>query len=475
MSDVELLCRDMLDIGLDSAIKGMVLLIAAWGVSRMLKSRAASVRHLVWLAAMAGMVLLPVFSAGLPAWRLAVLPQGQKPVAVSSASVGSMALSESQHRWMPVLEPYLAQPEVAQGAKAQEPAVAAAADKPEMNVASRVSAAARSLSWCAWVLLVWAGGCVLALTPWLRGMWIIRRLARRCRRAVDGEWRGLVDDLCRQLGIRQRVRVLLSDDRGLMPLTFGMLRPTLVLPAEGAGWDAARRKIVAMHELAHVKRRDSLTLVVGQVARALHWANPLAWYALRQLRLSCEQAADDVALTGGAQSADYAAELLAIARDFAVLPDHAGAGLAMARPSSLESRLRQILAEGLNRSAATRRAAVMALVCIITVLAPLASLQLTTRQARAQQTAAPTPTTQASGGTAGGVAAALARPNERLDPLKPLDPKQGVVLEICRKWRAAHWVDAELEATGYALSYASGASCIQHCHAAEDADVDLLP
>lgn len=482
MSNMALLCRDMLDIGLDSAIKGVVLLMAAWGLSRMLRSQAASVRHLLWLAAMMGLVLLPVFSAGLPAWRLAMLPQSPRlQAAASVVSVESMNVRPSPYRWMPVVEPSLARREPEQVAKTQEVTAAVVADKPAASLASCVYAAVRSLSWCAWGLLVWASGCVLALAPWLRGMWVIRRVARRCRLAIDGEWRELVDDLCHQLGIRQRVRVLLSDDRGLMPLTFEMLRPTLVLPAEGAGWDASRRRIVAMHELAHVKRRDALTLALGQIARAMHWANPMAWYGLRQLRLSCEQAADDVALVGGAGPTDYAAELLAIARDFAALPDHAGAGLAMARASSLESRLRQILAEGLNRRGATRRAALMTLVCITTVLAPLASLQLTARQARAQQSNVPAPATQAD---------VVATQPDRLDPFKPLITRniEGKIVDSDRKpivdadvlvlrvgphYRGFNY-PVEQEIVGRAQSNADGEFRIVVSAISEDADLYVI-
>src|SRR6266568_812801 len=61
-----------------AALKGTVVLSAAWLMAMMLKRRSAAVRHLVWTAASAAVLALPFLSVGLPAWRVpvnrAVLP-----------------------------------------------------------------------------------------------------------------------------------------------------------------------------------------------------------------------------------------------------------------------------------------------------------------------------------------------------------------------------------------------------------------
>jgi beta-lactamase regulating signal transducer with metallopeptidase domain len=67
-----------------------------------------------------------------------------------------------------------------------------------------------------------------------------------------------------------------------MPITFGFRRPVIFLPADAAEWSADRRRMVVMHELAHVRRGDVMTHLVARAAVSLYWWNPLAWFGWRR-------------------------------------------------------------------------------------------------------------------------------------------------------------------------------------------------
>ena len=101
---------------------------------------------------------------------------------------------------------------------------------------------------------------------------------------------------------------------GCMPLTWGIARPRVLLPAGTEAWPADRLEAVLTHELAHVRRRDCAWQLVAEAACALHWFNPLAWAAARRLRLESEHACDDQVLIAGSRGADYAGHLLDVAR-----------------------------------------------------------------------------------------------------------------------------------------------------------------
>lgn len=128
-----------------------------------------------------------------------------------------------------------------------------------------------------------------------------------------------------------------------MPMTWGALRPVVLLPAVARSWPAARRREVLLHELAHVRRGDWAARLMAALICAMHWFNPLAWLAARRLRDEQELACDDAVLASGARPSDYAAHLLDVARGLRTPFVTAGATVAMARPSQLTGRLLAVL------------------------------------------------------------------------------------------------------------------------------------
>src|SRR5438132_791094 len=61
---------------------------------------------------------------------------------------------------------------------------------------------------------------------------------------------------------------------GGMPMTAGILRPAIFLPAGASTWDPDRVRMVLSHEMAHIVRGDAATQLLARTALALHWWNP---------------------------------------------------------------------------------------------------------------------------------------------------------------------------------------------------------
>ena len=155
-------------------------------------------------------------------------------------------------------------------------------------------------------------------------------------------------------------------------MTWGVFHPVILMPSESVEWPALRLRAALLHEMAHVARRDWLTLAISEVALALYWFHPLAWWAAARLRREREHACDDRVLSAGVIASDYAGDLIAIARSLDTAPKVASA---MARASNLEWRLRAILDPKIRRQPVTLPVAAIMVTALLALL-PLASLRL---------------------------------------------------------------------------------------------------
>ncbi len=155
-----------------------------------------------------------------------------------------------------------------------------------------------------------------------------------------------------------------------VPMTVGVLRPRVVLPAAAESWSAEMRRSVLLHEQAHIDRRDPLWNLVAQLAQAVYWFHPLMWLVLRQLHAERERACDDAVLAAGVRPSDYATHLMTCAR----LTASAAAGLPMASRSHLTVRVEAVLSPAVLRAPVSfgQRATLAAACCAL--LFPLAAL-----------------------------------------------------------------------------------------------------
>lgn len=159
-------------------------------------------------------------------------------------------------------------------------------------------------------------------------------------------------------------------------MVWGFLRPVILLPIDAEHWQAERLRAVLLHELAHIKRWDWTVQMVAHVACAIYWFNPLVWCVARWLRIEAEQACDDQVLNAGYRSIDYAQHLLNITRNVKMAKATSLAAVAVARPSKIETRLRTVLAENLNRHPITKIAVGIGLLVLICFVVPIGAMRL---------------------------------------------------------------------------------------------------
>lgn len=360
--------------GLAILLKGTLLLAAAGLLIAVLRGASAAHRHLLLSLVLTGLLAMPLLSLAVPRWSVpvpgveAVLPSAptaQAPAPLSAPSDRMESSGAAADGFVTPPAERLAVPSAAQGTPA---------------------AADPSLSWLSWLLIAWGAGSALFLTWMLAGQWSVRRLVRRAEPITDPAWTESLAELRERLGLHAPVR-LLRTDRSSMPMACGIVRPTVLLPAEADGWSAGHRRAVLLHELAHVKRRDCLTQSIAQLACALYWFHPGVWWAARRLRVERERACDDAVLAAGTRPSEYAGGLLELARRFRPAPGIAAATVSMARPSQLEGRVLAVLDGTRDRREPSRRTSLVAGALAMMAVVPLAAMAPGSASAEAGQTA----------------------------------------------------------------------------------------
>ena len=136
----------------------------------------------------------------------------------------------------------------------------------------------------------WIWGIGLALCTLYFAIAYIRcRFEFMTSQPVENEFtvRWLSEHKCRRsVAIRQTSGIT-------APLTYGIFRPVILMPAETDWTDSKKLQYVLAHEYVHIRRFDGATKLLLTAALCIHWFNPLVWimYTLanRDLELSCDE------------------------------------------------------------------------------------------------------------------------------------------------------------------------------------------
>jgi beta-lactamase regulating signal transducer with metallopeptidase domain len=154
--------------------------------------------------------------------------------------------------------------------------------------------------------LLWLAGTCATLLLLLRSGLAVRRLIGSASASGDDLIGTRAAHWAQTMGVRHVPEVLVTERLG-SPTVAGVRRPVLLLPAQVRA-AATHLDAALIHELAHILRRDSAMQFLSRLTRALWWWHPLAWFAVRRLAETAEEASDDwvIALTGDRQAYAHA-------------------------------------------------------------------------------------------------------------------------------------------------------------------------
>ena len=230
------------------------------------------------------------------------------------------------------------------------------------------------LTTAGWGAILWLVGAALLIGRILIGYGIVWCLRQQAQVQHDGPLCDALRQARRTLDCYPKVEVAISPSIG-SPMVLGILRPIIVFPADLVEkLSADKLALILMHELAHVRRWDNLTLLLHRLVSAVLFFHPAVWLCGRMLRREAEQACDDLVVCATDRSEAYARGLAHVAERTAHLNPLIRRIPTMnafaATESDLALRIRRTLGGGARRMGTRARVLAAVLLC------PLAAVTL---------------------------------------------------------------------------------------------------
>jgi len=364
-------------LALRSLVLGGLARITLWAF----RMRAPSVRLFVWTTVLYGSLVLPVLAWILPP-VVAPVPSVLRPATAERFQTPTRAAQQ-------VATPNRSKR--VRGISSQEEIKAATQVLLDLQAARSLPGYARSFAW--WGLVAtwtyWTVSLILLVRIAI-AQFLGSRLLRQARRIGEDRVHSRLNIAAGSLRLLHLPEIAESEVVSV-PITMGVLRPTIVFPANWRSWSVPKLDAVIAHELSHVARRDALTQRVALLYRAIFWFSPFAWWLNRHLAELAEQASDESVLSRGLDHNVYARTLLGFFEALRVAPGRVWwQGVAMATSGQVEQRMERILAwRGAVPMSLKKSVAVAIVVFAIPVVYVTASLQAAEPSSIAQQPASP--------------------------------------------------------------------------------------
>lgn len=164
-----------------------------------------------------------------------------------------------------------------------------------------------------WLAILWLAG-VAAMSLRALGGWYLVQFDRRLDTLpLPADLLQRCQRLQRRLAMTGPVRFLLSR-RCDVPMVIGWLRPVILIPVSAlAGLSPRQLDALILHELAHIRRFDTVTNILLVAVETVLFYHPAVWWVSRQIRIEREHCCDDFAVLACGDAGIYVEALTSLA------------------------------------------------------------------------------------------------------------------------------------------------------------------
>ncbi|MEO1052772.1 MAG: M56 family metallopeptidase [Bacteroidota bacterium] len=326
----------LISFTIKSALILTLTLLLLWRMQKM----SASVKHFVGLLGFGALLLIPVLSLQPTGVSLTLydyqLEDSQETYAKQTTDQGSTVLPKGSET------------------------------KPTSNVS-------KSYQIQEWLLAIWMLGiALLLLTMLIEVVWL--RIITMLGTSAVPKNQSLFLQAKRQIKLSRKVK-LVGSDKIQVPLTFGWLKPVVLVPVQASNWSDEQLNQMFLHELAHIKRWDYFTHLMVNLCTMIFWYNPLVWWMAKRHNTTMEMACDDLVLDQKVKASAYAMQLVEIARGTTQNNRIRKRAVALSSHSGLSKRIHSILSPNQPRNILNSTKAIICIALALGLTVPLTGMR----------------------------------------------------------------------------------------------------
>lgn len=137
-------------------------------------------------------------------------------------------------------------------------------------------------------MIIWSVGCLLCVVCFMVA-YVRCYLEFRTSIPVQNEF------TVRWLKCHRRKRTIQirQSDRISAPLTYGIIKPVILMPKKTDWENRQQLEYILLHEYTHICRLDMVAKLVAALTLCIHWFNPFVWamyiFFNRDIELSCDE------------------------------------------------------------------------------------------------------------------------------------------------------------------------------------------
>ena len=346
-----------LDLISEFFIKSSVILTFTFVLVYLFRKKSASLRHFLLSVSLICLLLIPLFSSLTKGWETDLLPTWQ---------AGEIR-SQIAPPWDKLGKSTVDSNTISQSSPDQQLQALKLEKQNHSNFfLSRFYISKGIFGFV--LVTIWSVGLFVLISRILIGLFGAHRLTSQGQIISGSSWRQLLNHFLESISIKRKIS-LFSHKNVNIPLTWGVIKPVVILPPESRNWTQDQRSSALFHELSHIKRGDFLIKILARCSVALYWFNPLSWFAFRMMKKEQEKACDELVLKTGVKPSTYAVNLLSIKKAGQFPWSQPSTALGAVGKSQLNERLIAILKQQLKPKETNMKTKIMLSSLIIMTIA----------------------------------------------------------------------------------------------------------